>query len=220
MFTRSRTGSNRASSGGSVRFGPSGGVQISGRTPFGTYTAPKRSCGGGAARAAGTIASSNGSPTVKPTAPRKTARREMCFFVTNIVVLPNTLGTQLGTCCLFGIASARRTDHAEKGNMSLSIRGHRLRWLAGHTERHALHDAEHERAEAIVVLGGAARERVSHELLRHRADEEIGATQDRVAQRRRTRDFGAVREFPGGVDRAARVRVAPPAHRVEVLERE
>ena len=60
------------------------GVQKPGLSPRGTKTTPKRVSGFAAVWAmgviAGAIASRNGRATVAPM-PRKTARREICFFM-------------------------------------------------------------------------------------------------------------------------------------------
>ena len=108
MLTCSRSGSKRLSSGGSSSFAAGGGVQICGRTPFGTYTAPNRNCGGGSACAAGTIASSNGKPIAVPTAPRNNVRRETCFFVMNMVVCPS-VGRARGAAIAIAVVARSST---------------------------------------------------------------------------------------------------------------
>ena len=82
---------------------------------------------------AGTIASRNGSATVAPM-PRRTVRREMCFLVRYI-------GSP--------VAASRRPTVS-------SLR----RWLPrAHAERRALHDADDERREMILVRAGVADDR-------------------------------------------------------------
>ena len=69
------------------------------------------------------------------------------------------------------------------------------------------------RTRRHVVRLDAAAERVDQQLLGHRADEHLRAGQDRLAQRHDAVDRRAVRQLPGGVDRAARLRACATRRR-------
>ena len=66
----------------------------------------------------------------------------------------------------------------------------------------------------------AAAERVGHQLLGHRADEQLRPVENRLAQRDDAVNGRAVGQLSRRVDRTAGFLRAPRADRVEVLERE
>src|SRR3954470_23197182 len=94
-----------------------------------------------AADSAGTIASSNGSASAAPT-PRRNVRRGKAIFVM-IIYLLSLIRMLLNTLLL-----TRRRGSA------LFLEGR-----PPHLERRALHDAEHERRDAIVVARRVAHDR-------------------------------------------------------------
>src|SRR5579863_6266326 len=127
---------------------PPSGIQYPGAMPCGTKMPVKR-VGNAAALAAGVCAgiieSRNGKAKVTP-APRKNARRGMCFFVINIL-LP--LSPNLTLAPPYGCGNPTLT----RCPLLSSLRGARHKLLI-HLELLALHHSQHQGRKLVVILLG------------------------------------------------------------------
>src|SRR3954464_15174129 len=124
--------------------------------------------------------SSSGSDTAAPN-PRSTARREMCFLVTNIVNSPHLKGHAL------------HDAHYDCGKPVILARSIPV-------------DRSYNRH--VVILEPAA-QRVRQQFLGERADEGIRVAHQRLAQTGRAVHVSAVDKLPGRVNRFPRVTNSP-----------
>src|ERR1700680_1630505 len=103
--------------------------------PWGTKQPTNRGFGLAAvcanATPAGTIASRSGSASAAP-APRRTVRRDMCFFVINVIAVFSSTGRHLLVAVVY---------------------------FHVHLERRALHDTQHYGSELVLAGGRIAHDR-------------------------------------------------------------